>query len=145
MRLRKCTILKHTSSQGSHYDWLMENPDSASFAQDELWTSRVMLPPEHWLEAGRLMLTPLPVHRRRYLTYQGPISGGRGRVVRIAQGHALLQHWSRTTCHLLLQWTPQNLPDMQIQLTLPPPSKDHASGPGYIVCHVEKATISTHR
>ena len=36
-------------------------------------------------------LTYLADHRREYLEYEGPVSGGRGNVTRIHQGHHNIQ------------------------------------------------------
>lgn len=123
MRWRKCIILKHITSQGSHYDWLMENPAGDSFSQQPLWTARVNSPPAHWLAARRLVLTPLPEHRRIYLTYQGPVSGRRGHVIQIARGRVLPLQWSAGSCHLLIHWQ-SPLPPMHVHLLSPQAAED---------------------
>src|SRR5205085_10994162 len=39
-----------------------------------------------WPIVAEVQLTPLSEHRREYLTYEGPISGNRGDVKRVASG-----------------------------------------------------------
>jgi hypothetical protein len=93
-------IIEHTTATGVHYDWLIEDPslEDPQSPHARLWTARVYHPPAHWAAVKRLDLQVLPPHRRAYLTYQGPVSGDRGRVRRIASG----------VIHPLL-WTPSRL------------------------------------
>lgn len=65
------------STESEHFDLLLEH-DGA------LLTWR--LPIEPLLEDGRCFAIPLPTHRLVYLTYEGPISGNRGTVKRVAAG-----------------------------------------------------------
>lgn len=44
----------------------------------------------------------LPAHRRIYLTFEGPISGGRGRVRRVAEGVYQTIEWSVEHVRILL-------------------------------------------
>jgi hypothetical protein len=76
-------LLRHELPDGSsHYDWLLETPGQT---QGPLLTFRVQeridLPGVREFGAVRL-----PDHRREYLTYEGEVSGNRGRVTRVAQG-----------------------------------------------------------
>lgn len=101
-------LLLHATAHDTHHDWCIAFPPSHRPASDPpdspdapaLWTARVGPPSRHWAALGRFLLTPLPPHRRHYLTYQGPISGGRGTVRRIDLGHILPLRWTDT--HLLL-------------------------------------------
>lgn len=87
----------HDHPAGSHhFDWLFEpadtpitpaTPTSADPNARVLITFRLATPPHKALGAT-LAATRLPPHRRLYLDYEGPISGNRGRVQRVASGHA---------------------------------------------------------
>ena len=69
-------VLHHTGYGEAHVDLLLETDGERLMT----WRSPV------WpLEPGT-PLTPLPPHRRIYLTYEGPISGDRGEVRRVAEG-----------------------------------------------------------
>jgi hypothetical protein len=65
------------STESDHFDLLLEHNGS-------LLTWR--LPIEPLLEESRCYATELPPHRLVYLTYEGPISGDRGTVKRVAAG-----------------------------------------------------------
>jgi len=70
-------VLHHTGIPQPHFDLMLElSPDS------ELSTWRVL----HWPPMPEDPFTPLPKHRRDYLEYEGPISGDRGQVNRVAAG-----------------------------------------------------------
>lgn len=63
----------HRCDQGDHYDWMLE-------AADSLITFRLPVRLDD-LPAGRpITVQRLGDHRRAYLTYEGPVSGGRGEV-----------------------------------------------------------------
>lgn len=88
--------LPHDHPHGSHhFDWLFEPantpttppPTSADPDARVLLTFRLSAPPDTAL-GSTLAATRLPPHRRLYLDYEGPISGGRGHVQRVASGHA---------------------------------------------------------
>jgi hypothetical protein len=46
---------------------------------------------DHWPLADGTRLTLLGEHRRAYLAYEGPVSGGRGEVRRVAEGRCRLE------------------------------------------------------
>ncbi|XAL98896.1 hypothetical protein OT109_15075 [Phycisphaeraceae bacterium D3-23] len=99
MTTKRFAILEHTTDPGVHHDLLIEDPAQPDATHDDdpaLWTCRIDPPPNQWAALGTLTLTPLPPHRRRYLTYQGPVAGGRGSVRRVADGAAELTHWTDT-------------------------------------------------
>ncbi|MFG0259143.1 MAG: hypothetical protein ACF8LK_02230 [Phycisphaerales bacterium JB041] len=91
----RTVVLRHDLPDGSHhYDWLIEPMGpAAATAGDE-----TPAPDRRNLIAWRLPDAPftparttmpvdrLPPHRRMYLDYEGPISGGRGSVLRVARG-----------------------------------------------------------
>jgi len=66
-------LLTH-HSEPVHHDLLLERADCC-------WTWRLTAPPDQAHEATRI-----DDHRKHYLTYEGDISGGRGRVERIDRG-----------------------------------------------------------
>ncbi len=78
----RTTLLRHDLPDGSwHIDWLIER----SREEAQLLTFR--------LEANPLTVAAWPIkgeripdHRRLYLDYEGPISGGRGNVRCVARG-----------------------------------------------------------
>jgi hypothetical protein len=68
----------------SHYDWLLaDRPGPAG-----LRTFRTPHPWWQWARRGRIALAALPRHRRRYLDWTGPLTGGRGWVHPAAAGRA---------------------------------------------------------
>lgn len=74
----RCVLLRHTLPDGSaHLDWMIE------VDQGPLITFRVALDvnplTDRSFDADRI-----GQHRRDYLDYQGPVSGGRGAVLRVA-------------------------------------------------------------
>jgi|GEM_PF-897305 len=81
-----CVILRHHTPTGTHHDWMIDtgnpSPDAA------LWTARIQSPPSEWSSNRPESLILLPPHRRVYLKKQGPISSGRGRVIRVDEGDA---------------------------------------------------------
>jgi hypothetical protein len=74
-------VLWHDGIAHPHYDLLFETAPGSPLAS---WRCDSWPP-----EGGEL--TALPPHRRRYLTYEGPIEGDRGRVRRVAEGHHQLR------------------------------------------------------
>jgi hypothetical protein len=70
-------VLHHSRIDEPHYDLMLElEPGS------ELATWRT----PHWPPQPTDDFTPLASHRRDYLEYEGPISGNRGEVRRVAAG-----------------------------------------------------------
>lgn len=88
----RTVVLRHDLPDGSHhFDWLIE-PEGADAGAGEP-DARVLIA---WRLARRpdesvgseLAAERLSPHRRVYLEYEGPISGGRGEVTRVAEGLA---------------------------------------------------------
>jgi len=72
---RRFVVLHHTDhpTEPDHYDLMIE-------ADEGLLTWRVMQPPESI--TSDIAVYPLPLHRRAYLDYEGPVSNDRGYVRR---------------------------------------------------------------
>jgi len=87
-------LLRHTTRWGSHCDWFMENPLASDPRSAPLWAARADLPSECWATVGAWGLELLPLHRRRYMTYQGQIDAKRGQVRRIDQGRFVPLLWT---------------------------------------------------
>ena len=89
-------VLHHQTAVGAHYDWLLSDPDLAGSDAPEhcLWAARTEYPSGDWPMLGSFCLEPLPRHRRRYLTYQGPLGQGRGEVKRVDQGWFIPRLWT---------------------------------------------------
>lgn len=115
MQALRTAIIEHIAPDNLHYDWLIEDPNlpNPKAPNAGLWTARILSPPHHWPHLGRFTLQTLPPHRRLYLHYQGPISGNRGRVRRIAQGHCLVYCWSPSRIVLTLRLNHSKL-DLQL-------------------------------
>ena len=72
-------VLHHTGVAEPHFDFMLATDDTGP-----LLTWRLSRWP---MEVGDVAL-PLPAHRRAYLDYEGPVSGNRGQVKRVAAGTA---------------------------------------------------------
>ncbi len=69
-------ILEHTSPRGLHWDLMLQAGESL-----ESWS--LAEPPR---PGATIAAEALPDHRPFYLDYEGPVSGGRGTVIRWDQG-----------------------------------------------------------
>jgi len=106
MRPRRCVILEHRHRGGRHWDLLIEHPAGPLDGPAPLWAARLPWPPARWPATPcRLLATPLPDHRRRYLRDQGPLTHGRGAVRRVDQGHARPRRWCQGRASLTLHLT----------------------------------------
>src|SRR5688572_12931367 len=76
------TVLRHEGVPDPHYDLMFETSPGSTLAT---WRS-----PEWPLQTGT-PLTYLKDHRPAYLDYEGPVSGGRGTVTRVAGGRHRVQ------------------------------------------------------
>lgn len=70
-------VLRHDGIPDPHFDLMFEFEPGAPL---RTWRSPV------WPITGRTRLVPLEPHRPAYLDYEGPVSGGRGHVRRVAGG-----------------------------------------------------------
>jgi hypothetical protein len=82
MTLPRFVILEH-DRDGVHWDVMLERGGVLA-----TWSVGSPIVPGRGLDA-----TKLPDHRVAYLDYEGPISGDRGVVRRLARGHYLVRHW----------------------------------------------------
>jgi len=90
-------ILFHTGHGNDHLDLLLDLQDGP------LATWQLMASPIDIGKAGTIAAVKLPDHRRKYLQYEGPISGGRGEVRRVDAGS--VQVLESTTDRLLLEFS----------------------------------------
>ena len=79
-------VLRHEGIPDPHYDLMLELAPGAALTT---WRCGA------WPLKNQTPLTPLEDHRREYLTYEGPVSGGRGIVRRVAGGSFELVHRGR--------------------------------------------------
>ncbi|MBK7405568.1 MAG: hypothetical protein IPJ41_13305 [Phycisphaerales bacterium] len=87
----RSVLLRHDLPDGSHhFDWLIEpaGPGPGTGPEDRVLVAwRLPVPPGPGVELRAARLEP---HRRLYLAYEGPVSGGRGSVRRIASGTGVI-------------------------------------------------------
>ncbi|MEM7577386.1 MAG: hypothetical protein AAF328_07900 [Planctomycetota bacterium] len=102
MQRLRTVLLRHARRGDTHFDWMFETPGRGAPIAP-LTTFRLALPWEHWTQVGQIALTPLPPHRRAYLSRQGPVSGGRGFVTRVATGTLDVADWHTAGARLVLQ------------------------------------------
>ncbi len=90
-------VLEHQlpteSERPSHWDLLLEQPSAWG---GMLLTFEVFNPPVEWGPPTAVL--KLPDHRSLYLDYEGPISGNRGSVIRVLEGHI---QWLKKTPEFL--------------------------------------------
>jgi hypothetical protein len=79
-------LLKHVMPSGTHHDWLLVDPCSRREDSTPLWAGRVKTDSREWAVSGTWGVEQIEPHRRRYLTFEGPIGGERGRVARVDCG-----------------------------------------------------------
>lgn len=100
----RAVLLRHdVPGAGAHLDWLIERP--ASRLEHRLIAFRLATgsPPAPLdPRAGVVPAHRLPDHRAAYLDYEGPVSGGRGLVVRLADGQAFVR--VEAEGHLEFEW-----------------------------------------
>lgn len=89
----KLVILEHRWD-GVHWDVLVEIPGQPD-GPLATWAVDAPIRADEDLPARRL-----PDHRRVYLEYEGPVSGGRGDVRRVAQGNASVRVWTEAWVEL---------------------------------------------
>ena len=82
-------LIRHETRHGSHFDWLLGDPRCPKGA---LWAARVRAPSSCW--GGVWRLQRIAPHRRRYLTYEGLLTDGRGQVRGIDRGWFVPLLWT---------------------------------------------------
>ncbi len=95
MMPNRFVILHHLAPTGEHWDFMLEQKDA-------LLTWRMMSQPTG-REACPIACLRIKDHGKRYLDYEGPISGGRGFVTRIDHGRYELLAADQDTWTLRLQ------------------------------------------
>ena len=92
--MARWVLLRHELPDGSwHHDWMFEHPssvDAAAAASGGLITFKLDSS-VHWPPGAKFEAERLADQRREYLEYEGPISGGRGAVRRVAAGECRVQ------------------------------------------------------
>lgn len=101
--------------RGDHWDWMFDWPaerfggadgflkGGAADGLGPLLTFCSELSPADW--TCGTVFEALPLHRRRYLEYEGPLSGDRGRVKRVVSGR--LRWLQMASCELA--WTVESI------------------------------------
>lgn len=95
-------VLRHDGVAEPHFDIMFETEPGSPLAT---WRAT------HWPVAEGDALTRLKDHRRDYLDYEGPISGNRGSVRRVARGTLKINAMHEDSWVVML--------DNAITLTLP--------------------------
>ena len=89
-------VQQHDQPHTTHWDFMLEQPDS-----DRLATWQIPLAPEQW-STHPLDCTRIFDHRRKYLTYAGPLSDDRGHVHPVDHGSCELLESNPDLCLLRL-------------------------------------------
>lgn len=104
MRNLRTTLARHDTPGGDyHFDWFLavDDPPAA-----RVRTYRLSADPTRVEGPGaRLSLEQLPDHRPFYLDYEGPISGGRGRITRIDDGSYTCPDLAQLPLHVQVIWS----------------------------------------
>lgn len=74
-----------------HFDWLFESADTTE-SEHTLESYRLMTPLHEWEYDKPEKIVKMPMHRKAYLTYEGPISDNRGEVERLDAGTVKIEH-----------------------------------------------------
>ena len=80
---RRYVILHHSGHGPEHYDLMLECDEALATWQFPQNPFAAEAPPDFF---DQLPCCRLADHRKAYLTYEGPVSGGRGEVRRVASG-----------------------------------------------------------
>ena len=99
--------------RGDHFDFMLspvgslsENTGSEKSSSEDpghLWTWAIPVNPLELSLPQECIAERLPDHRLAYLEYEGPISGNRGHVQRVASGTYEVVSWSEERIELRLQ------------------------------------------
>lgn len=96
----RTVVLEHTLPDGSvHFDWMIETPDRADERRLATWRLPGWRPDFTELAGERI-----GDHRAVYLHYEGPVSGGRGRVRRVAAGEVVGLELSADAARFEIRW-----------------------------------------
>lgn len=106
-----CVLLRHDEPGGGwHFDWLMARWEGDRDGAGPLICFRTHVRPD---EAGiiEFKCQRLVDHRSLYLSYEGPVSGDRGSVRRVANGWCIIddEEPNRFVVHVTLGGMPRRL------------------------------------
>lgn len=106
--MSRMVLLEHTQPDGGlHYDWLLDrvHPDSLLRPPGSpLVSFRLQWRADSEMRDGTRLLEAerMKDHRPLYLDYEGPLSGGRGSVRRVAEGEVVSliegEGWIEISC-----------------------------------------------
>jgi len=112
--------LLHTLPDGTfHFDWMIA---AAIGAEANLITFRLPRRIDDLAAGEEVLATPLGLHRRAYLEYEGPVSGDRGFVKRVTRGEVRTVRRDDREWRLEVRWqgTPSERPSLiRIAFTAP--------------------------
>lgn len=105
---RRAVLLRHHTPDGRwHLDWLLERPPPRSGLQDDdptLLSFRIEPDTGDPRVPRAFEADAMPDHRRLYLTFEGPLSDGRGRVEQLATGRVQWIRHEPAAVVLLVAW-----------------------------------------
>ncbi len=82
----RTVVLRHETPDGEHhFDWMLDSLWGEPGSERTLMTFRLRESPVSE-RAPEMSAERLPNHRALYLTFEGDLTGGRGRVTRVAEG-----------------------------------------------------------
>jgi hypothetical protein len=96
-------LLRHTrDADDVHFDWLIAQDEAACEPLITLQVPRAV----HEMTANETVVARrIPDHRTAYLTYEGPVSGDRGQVSRVARGEATLDAPPASASTIAVNWS----------------------------------------
>jgi len=100
--MRQSVILEHQLPGGEfHFDWMIDQPEIANEHRLLCWRCGVR--PDSPDSIG-FIAQRLSNHRVEYLSYEGPISGDRGEVRRVASGEVVEFSLQKTGVVVEIRW-----------------------------------------
>ena len=100
--------LRHDLPDGTwHVDWLI---DLDPVGEGRLPTFRLRRRVDDLCAGESIEAERLEDHRRRYLTYEGPVKGDRGEVQRVATGRIEALQMLGDVWAMLVRWEPADQP-----------------------------------
>lgn len=105
--MARTVVLEHTLRTGErHFDWLFERPDEPD---GPLVSFRLAVRVDRVGDSGEgvepIEAVRMKDHRRMYLTYEGPLSEGRGDVSRVGEGEVAWYEERDGWIGLGVRWT----------------------------------------
>jgi hypothetical protein len=98
--MMRAVVLEHTLPDGSrHFDWMIERPDPGE--ERRLCTWRTQHRPDRSVGFDGRRIGD---HRAAYLSFEGELGSGRGRVVRVASGRAVWLHRDEREIGVRIVW-----------------------------------------